>query len=76
MAEFGWVGLQLKWKTLLNEISHRNLILQATYIEPYVGASTPFYSDQSNSFNELFKNEPGLIVTFGLRIGINHVKSF
>lgn len=60
-------GIKLTYKLRINKL---------LAIEPYVGASTPFYSDQSNSFNELFKNEPGLIVTFGLRIGINHVKSF
>lgn len=60
-------GIKLTYKLKINKL---------LAIEPYVGASTPFYSDQSNSFNELFKNEPGLIVTFGLRIGINHVKSF
>lgn len=60
-------GIKLAYKLRINKLFA---------IEPYVGASTPFYSDQSNSFNELFKSEPGLIVTFGLRIGINHVKSF
>ena len=60
-------GIKLTYKLKINKL---------LAIEPYVGASTPFYSDQSNSFDDIFKNEPGLIVTFGIRIGINHVKSF
>ena len=60
-------GIKLTYKLKINKL---------LAIEPYVGASTPFYSDQANSFDDIFKNEPGLIVTFGLRIGINHVKSF
>jgi hypothetical protein len=31
---------------------------------------------ESNTFDNIFKSEPGLIVTFGIRIGINHIKLF
>ncbi|GAG83980.1 unnamed protein product, partial [marine sediment metagenome] len=60
-------GMKLTYKLRINKL---------LAIEPYVGASTPFYSDQANSFDDIFKSEPGLIITFGIRIGINHVKSF
>ena len=59
-------GIKLTYKLRINKL---------LAVEPYVGASTPFYSDQSNSFDDIFKNEPGLIITFGIRIGINYIKS-
>ena len=60
-------GIKLTYKLRINKL---------LAIEPYFGASTPFYIDQANSFDDMFKDEPGLIITFGIRVGINHVKSF
>ncbi len=60
-------GIKLTYKLRINKL---------LAIEPYLGASTPFYLDKANSFDDIFKYEPGLIITFGIRIGINHVKSF
>lgn len=44
--------------------------------EPYIGISTPWYdNDLGDLFNWIFHSDPGLILTFGVRIGFNKIRS-
>jgi hypothetical protein len=43
--------------------------------EPYVGISTPWYDDDFGElFNWISHSDPGLMLTFGLRIGLNKIR--
>ncbi len=43
--------------------------------EPYVGFSTPWYEDDfSKLFNWIARSTPGVMLTFGIRVGFNKVR--
>ncbi len=44
--------------------------------EPYVGVSTPWYGDDfGDLLSEISDSDPGLIFTFGFRLGINKIRN-
>jgi hypothetical protein len=56
------------------KLTYKNQINSWFISEPYIGISTPWYSDDHGKpIERMFQHEPGLILTIGLRVGFNKV---
>jgi hypothetical protein len=56
------------------KLSYKSRLKSGLMAEPYVGISTPWYSNDIHKLSEIvLQSEPGLMLTIGLRIGFNKV---
>ncbi|NLU39355.1 MAG: hypothetical protein GXX78_10760 [Bacteroidales bacterium] len=56
------------------KLTYKKQVKPSLVAEPYIGISTPWYSDDHRKpFETMFQHDHGFILTIGLRVGFNKV---